>query len=321
MLHPGCTIVTTPPRPRALASVPAGAGAHPDTLGRHRGRFVPHGRRLGVGVPGRRRRPGPRRRARCVPHRPIRRDERRLRAFVAATGWRTDAERFGWSFVFAGLLPDDFPDTSGVVGAEWWRQVLRRRLAAPGRPRDATSTVGPTTRRPRLVERCGRVLPVDRHAAADRGRMGVRGARRAGRERVPVGRRPRAGRRAPDERVPRALPRRQHRRRRLCRHGTGGRVPTQWLRAAQRDRQRVGVVRGLARPGFLPSTARCRTPAVPLRAIGACNAGAPTCATSRTAAATACRRASGASRRARPGTPASAWPPTSEHRPRITPRG
>jgi sulfatase modifying factor 1 len=43
--------------------------------------------------------------------------------FVDATGWVTDAERYGWSFVFAGLLPDDFPDTRGVVGAEWWRQV------------------------------------------------------------------------------------------------------------------------------------------------------------------------------------------------------
>jgi sulfatase modifying factor 1 len=43
--------------------------------------------------------------------------------FVDAVGWVSDAERFGWSFVFVGLLPDDFPDTRGVVGAEWWRQV------------------------------------------------------------------------------------------------------------------------------------------------------------------------------------------------------
>jgi len=43
--------------------------------------------------------------------------------FVDATGWVTDAERFGWSFVFGGLLPDGFPDTRAVVGAEWWRQV------------------------------------------------------------------------------------------------------------------------------------------------------------------------------------------------------
>ena len=43
--------------------------------------------------------------------------------FVDATGWVTDAERYGWSFVFGGLLPEGFPDTRGVVGAEWWRQV------------------------------------------------------------------------------------------------------------------------------------------------------------------------------------------------------
>jgi formylglycine-generating enzyme len=47
----------------------------------------------------------------------------RFAAFVAATGHVTVAERDGWSFVFGGLLPDDFPPTRGVVGAEWWRQV------------------------------------------------------------------------------------------------------------------------------------------------------------------------------------------------------
>jgi formylglycine-generating enzyme required for sulfatase activity len=44
--------------------------------------------------------------------------------FVDATGWTTDAERFGWSFVFAGLLPERFEDTRAVAGAEWWRQVF-----------------------------------------------------------------------------------------------------------------------------------------------------------------------------------------------------
>jgi len=43
--------------------------------------------------------------------------------FVQATGYATDAERFGWSFVFAGLLPDDFPPTRAVAAAPWWRQV------------------------------------------------------------------------------------------------------------------------------------------------------------------------------------------------------
>jgi sulfatase modifying factor 1 len=44
-------------------------------------------------------------------------------AFVEQTGHVTEAERFGWSFVFAGLLPDDFPPTRGVAHAPWWRQV------------------------------------------------------------------------------------------------------------------------------------------------------------------------------------------------------
>ena len=44
-------------------------------------------------------------------------------AFVASTGHVTEAEQFGWSFVFAGLLPDDFPPTAAVASAPWWRQV------------------------------------------------------------------------------------------------------------------------------------------------------------------------------------------------------
>ena len=47
----------------------------------------------------------------------------RFQKFVAATGHRTDAERFGWSFVFGGLLPDDFAPTRGAAEAPWWRQV------------------------------------------------------------------------------------------------------------------------------------------------------------------------------------------------------
>jgi formylglycine-generating enzyme len=43
--------------------------------------------------------------------------------FVDATGYETDAERFGWSFVFSGLLPDGFPETRAVALAPWWRQV------------------------------------------------------------------------------------------------------------------------------------------------------------------------------------------------------
>jgi formylglycine-generating enzyme required for sulfatase activity len=43
--------------------------------------------------------------------------------FVDATGHVTEAESFGWSFVFAGHLPDDFEETRSVAQAPWWRQV------------------------------------------------------------------------------------------------------------------------------------------------------------------------------------------------------
>lgn len=63
----------------------------------------------------------------------------RFGGFVAATGYRTDAEREGWSFVFAGLLPDDFPDTRGVVATPWWRQVFGADWSHPEGPH---STIG-----------------------------------------------------------------------------------------------------------------------------------------------------------------------------------
>jgi len=47
----------------------------------------------------------------------------RFAAFVLATGYVTDAERWGWSFVFEGLLASDFPPTHSVAAAPWWRQV------------------------------------------------------------------------------------------------------------------------------------------------------------------------------------------------------
>jgi formylglycine-generating enzyme required for sulfatase activity len=47
----------------------------------------------------------------------------RFGRFVDETGYVTEAERFGWSFVFAGLLPDDFPPTEAVAQTPWWRKV------------------------------------------------------------------------------------------------------------------------------------------------------------------------------------------------------
>jgi formylglycine-generating enzyme required for sulfatase activity len=55
-------------------------------------------------------------------------------AFVEATGHVTDAERFGWSFVFAAALPDDFPPTHAVAQAPWWRKVEDSSWRAPEGP-------------------------------------------------------------------------------------------------------------------------------------------------------------------------------------------
>lgn len=50
-------------------------------------------------------------------------------AFVDATGFKTDSERIGWSFVFRGHLPKAYADklaqARAVVGLTWW-------LAVPG---------------------------------------------------------------------------------------------------------------------------------------------------------------------------------------------
>jgi sulfatase modifying factor 1 len=54
--------------------------------------------------------------------------------FVEETGHQTDAEQFGWSFVFGGLLPDEFPPTRGVSAAPWWRQVMEADWRHPEGP-------------------------------------------------------------------------------------------------------------------------------------------------------------------------------------------
>lgn len=45
-------------------------------------------------------------------------------AFIKDTNYKTDAEKYGWSFVFAGLLPYDFAPTAAVAQTPWWRQVF-----------------------------------------------------------------------------------------------------------------------------------------------------------------------------------------------------
>ena len=47
-----------------------------------------------------------------------------FRRFVEATGYVTEAEEVGWSFVFWAQVPKSIQDTRGIPGAEWWRQVF-----------------------------------------------------------------------------------------------------------------------------------------------------------------------------------------------------
>lgn len=44
-------------------------------------------------------------------------------AFIDATGYTTEAERFGWSFVFWAQVPQNIGATVAVQGIEWWRKV------------------------------------------------------------------------------------------------------------------------------------------------------------------------------------------------------
>jgi len=76
--------------------------------------------------------------ARRVALRPFRMDahavtNRRFAAFVAATGYRTEAERFGWSYVFRAFLPPGL-DVPAPEGTPWWGQVQGAFWAAPEGP-------------------------------------------------------------------------------------------------------------------------------------------------------------------------------------------
>lgn len=58
---------------------------------------------------------------------------RRFSAFAAATGYQTDAERFGWSYVFHLFLPKGARHEA-PEGASWWRKVDGATWACPEGP-------------------------------------------------------------------------------------------------------------------------------------------------------------------------------------------
>lgn len=54
--------------------------------------------------------------------------------FIDATGYETEAQRFGWSFVFWAQIPEQVGATEGVDDLEWWRQVMGAVWSAPHGP-------------------------------------------------------------------------------------------------------------------------------------------------------------------------------------------
>lgn len=58
--------------------------------------------------------------------------------FVEATGYQTEAERFGWSFVFHRFLPGASAPTRAVAEAPWWRQVYGATWRQPEGPPSST---------------------------------------------------------------------------------------------------------------------------------------------------------------------------------------
>ncbi len=54
--------------------------------------------------------------------------------FIEDTGYVTEAERFGWSFVFWSQVPKEYGHTQGVLHAQWWRRVDGATWCAPQGP-------------------------------------------------------------------------------------------------------------------------------------------------------------------------------------------
>lgn len=56
--------------------------------------------------------------------------------FVADTGYMSESEKFGWSFVFHTAIPEHLKNriTQAVLGAEWWLPVNRSYWREPEGP-------------------------------------------------------------------------------------------------------------------------------------------------------------------------------------------
>ena len=175
-------------------------------------------------------------------------------AFVAATGYRTEAETFGWAYVFKGLLSKPrqrrLTTAHEVAAAPWW-------LAVPGacwrKPEGPGSSLKGRLHHPVVQVSWHDAVAFaewGRQAPAHRGGVGVRRARRIGWQASTLGRRTHPARETSLQHLARPLPRREQLGGRLLRHRASQVLPTQRLRPLQHGRQCLGMVRRLVRLGL-----------------------------------------------------------------------
>ena len=97
-------------------------------------------------------------------------------AFIDDTGYVTEAEHFGWSFVFKNHVPKTAFKKNlvrTVPGLGWWYAMDRACWKRPEGPGSHVRKRARSSGDPRFARRCRGVLHLGRQAAADRGGVGV----------------------------------------------------------------------------------------------------------------------------------------------------